>query len=371
MVELSPTIGRIFGIDIQIHWTLIILLLFSLINSVFFVIILLLWVCVFVHELSHSLLALKNNVKVKKIVLNLLGGASVIDTNSIRPETEFQISIVGPITSIAIGLAFGLALVYMNGGVVKEIFQNMFLLNMLLGVLNLLPAFPLDGGRVFRSYLEKKNNFLSATQITAKATNAVAFLIIIGSIVYVSAISSSFLYKEFFVFWDIIIAMFLYSGAQAELQSAYIKKYSSRLHVRDALSRNFILLSHPATIQEVYAKILRRHTHIVLVKKGDIIFLLSRFRGLANKKGGDLIKSVSVQIPSIDYDASLSKAIDLMASEQKGIIAVSRAGRIVGVLMDSHVESIISLQMSKQMAAEAASPAKDAKTNNFKNSLTK
>ncbi|MCL5117416.1 MAG: site-2 protease family protein [Candidatus Marsarchaeota archaeon] len=371
MVEISPTIGRIFGIDVQIHWTLILLLLFSLINSLFFVIILLLWVCVFVHELSHSIIALKNNVKVKKIVLNLLGGASIIDTSSIKPETEFQISIIGPITSIAIGLGFGLALVYMNGGVIKEIFQNMFLLNMLLGVLNLLPAFPLDGGRVFRSYLERKNNFLSATQTTAKATNVIAFLIIIGSIAYVSMISSSFVYKEFFVFWDIIVAMFLYSGSQAELQAAYIKKYASHLHVRDALSRNFILLSHPVTLQRVYAEVLRRHTHIVLIKKGKDIFLISKFKGLANKKKVDLIKSLSVQIPSIDYNAPLSKVIDLMASTQKGVIAVSRAGRIVGVLLDSHVESIISLQMSKQAAAESAIPQNVAKTNNFKGSHTK
>jgi hypothetical protein len=242
---------------------------------------------------------------------------------------------------------------------------------MLLGVLNLLPAFPLDGGRVFRSYLERKNNFLSATQTTAKATNVIAFLIIIGSIAYVSMISSSFVYKEFFVFWDIIVAMFLYSGSQAELQAAYIKKYASHLHVRDALSRNFILLSHPVTLQRVYAEVLRRHTHIVLIKKGKDIFLISKFKGLANKKKVDLIKSLSVQIPSIDYNAPLSKVIDLMASTQKGVIAVSRAGRIVGVLLDSHVESIISLQMSKQAAAESAIPQNVAKTNNFKGSHTK
>ncbi len=372
MADFSPVIGRVFGIDIQIHWTLLILLIFSLISPVFFIIILLLWVCVFLHELSHSFIALKNKIKVKKIVLNLLGGASMIDTDKLKQDIEFKISIIGPIVSIFLGLLFGIFVIYLNGGILKQIIQSLFLLNMLLGILNLLPAFPLDGGRVFRSYLEKTRDFVKSTQITAKSTNIIAFLIIAGSLIYVGIESSSLIYKEFFVFWDIIIALFLYSGAQAELQSVYIKKYSSKLHAKDAMTKNFILVKQPKTIDEIYNYILKFHTHLILFKDNNKIYLVSKFKNIYRQKNlisknianSNIIKSISIQIPAIQYNMPLSKALDLMGSNETSIIAVTKKNQVIGVLLESHVESIISLQMSKELNKINRKNEKTKKNNN-------
>jgi len=351
MTNFSPVIGHIFGIDIQIHWTLVLLLLFSLISPIFFIIILLLWICVFIHELAHSFVALKNKVKVKKIILNLLGGASIIDIDKIKPNIEFKISIVGPIVSILIGLIFGLFVIYLKGGILKQIVQTLFVLNILLGVLNLLPAFPLDGGRVFRSYLEKTRTFIKSTQITVKATNIIAILIVIGSIIYVGIENSTLFYKEFFVFWDIIIALFLYSGAQAEIQSVYIKKYSAHLHVSDAINKNFILIKQPLTINRIYEQILKFHTSIILFKDNKNIYLISKFKNIYKQKNinKDIIKSISVKIPKIAYNSLLSKAINIMYTENKTIIAVTKKNKVIGILTESHIESIISLRMSKEV----------------------
>src|SRR5271170_3744124 len=113
MVDLSPKIGSIGGIDIQLHWTFIMLLIFILFLSFYlFVIWVLLFVCVLIHELVHSITSKRNGIKVKKIVLYPLGGGSIIDFEKVSPEIEFRISIVGPIASLLIAMIVGILTIY-------------------------------------------------------------------------------------------------------------------------------------------------------------------------------------------------------------------------------------------------------------------
>ncbi len=229
MASFSPVIGKVFGIDVQLHWSFLLLLLFSLYVSLasgslyLFIIIVLLFACVFMHELAHSLTAKRNGLKIRKIVLLPIGGASEIaNADSMSPELEFRVAIVGPLMSIFLGLLFGIFAAIAPAGIFRQLFQFLFLLNILLGVFNILPGFPLDGGRVLRGYLRKKKSYIDATKATVKVGNAFIVLFMIFTFAYVAAEPSySFFYKEFIVLWDFVIAMYLYGGAKAEMQSAY------------------------------------------------------------------------------------------------------------------------------------------------------
>ena len=360
MPNFSPNIGRVLGIDVQLHWTFVVLILLGFLASmvypqlfILFIAFVLLFVCVFIHELFHSITAIRNKIRIKKIILLPLGGASVIDnTEDITPETEFRISIVGPIASIVLGLIFGIIVIYTPAGAVKQIVQFLFVVNILLGVFNIMPAFPLDGGRVLRSYLQKKRDIIHATKTSIKISNIFIVLFLVFTVVYAALANGySFVYREFIVFFDIFIALYLYDGAKAELQSVYVKEYASKLKVEAAVSKNFVVVKPSTTPYDLYKTILKSKTHIVIVKDKNeikVIPRLTKFSGFKN--AGEMSKT----IPVLDSNAPLTKALDVMGNKNVGIVAVTNRKRLVGVVLAQHAESIIGLYISKRLAEDAA-----------------
>ncbi len=356
MANLSPYIGSVFGIKVQLHWTFVALLVFAALMSLLYVpsaslflMIVLLFVCVFVHELSHSLVARGNGIAIKKIMLLPIGGVSVMDeTKGVPPKAEFRIAIAGPIMSIFLGLIFGMAVIYYPPGLVHELLQFLFLINILLGVFNILPAFPLDGGRVLRSYLQERRSQLAATKLAYKVSNMFLWLFIIGTIIYAALIPNyTFLQREFLVFWDIIIVIFLYDGAKAELWSAYVREYASGLKVKDAVITNYIAVGANARISKIYQMVIEKHTNLILVRDGKkvrVVTGLSGSRALPKHSG---LRQISREIPIVDQNRKLSEAISLMGAENFGLAAVTAHGRLVGILLAQHAESIISLRMSR------------------------
>lgn len=354
MVEISPYIGKIKGISIQLHWSFILLLLFILILSVYYFLIwVFLFACVLIHELAHSITSERNGIPVKKIVLYPFGGGSVIDFEKIKPDTEFRISIVGPITSLLLAALFGMVAIYAPAGIIRYTSQLLFLLNVLLGLFNLLPWLPLDGGRALRSYLQRKRGYYDATKSAVLVSNVVTALFIAGTVIYAALISGTFAYKEFIVLWDIIIALFVYSGAKAELQSAFVKENISSLHVSDAISRNYVEVRKDTTIPQLYKTLLRHHTHIVLFREGKAVRAVTNLSlDKLPWKGKALrgVRSLGAEIPQIQYDAQLYSAINKMQSEGTNLLAVMMGGRLVGVLLAQHAEFIIALYLSRKKA---------------------
>ena len=353
MADISPYIGSLFGIKIQLHWSFILLLAFSLILSLYlFVIIVLLFVCVLLHELAHSITSKRNGIGVKKIILLPIGGASMIDMEEIDPKVEFRISISGPIASIFIGLVLGAVAVVIPGGSIRHLVQLLFLINILLGVFNLMPGFPLDGGRVFRSYEQRKHSFFDATKITVKLSKIVIALFILGTVVYAAIIPGySFAYREFIVFWDVLIAVFLYGGAQAEYQTAYVREMAADLKVKDAISKNYAMVKPGTTIGELYGILMKEHTHIILVDYGKNVKLVEGVRlgsSLNTAYMSTPVDKFCKDIPYIDYNKQLPSAIDKMRNDNTGVIAVRRFGKIVGVLVIQHVESVVALHISRK-----------------------
>lgn len=353
MVDLSPTIGHIDNIPIQLHWSFILLLFIILALSFYlFVVWVLLFICVLVHELFHSITSKRNGIKVNKIVLYPFGGGSIIDFEKVDPAIEFRISVVGPIASLLIAVVFGVLTLYVPAGQILSTIQILFLLNVFLGVFNLLPWLPLDGGRALRSYLQRTRNFIDATKIAVKSSNVVTVLFVAGTIVYaIFAHGYSLLYREFIVLWDVAIAFFIYNGAQAEMQNAYVKQGVSDLKAKDAITKNYIVVSSDTKVSDLYKTVLKNKIHIILFKKDGQVKILSNaaLQKLLRRPSPDAtIENLGITIPSIPYNTGLYGAIESMRSAETSIAAVTKSNEIIGVLLTQHIESIIALHISQK-----------------------
>ncbi|MGC8567761.1 MAG: M50 family metallopeptidase [Candidatus Micrarchaeia archaeon] len=356
----SLYIGRLFGIRIELHWVSVLFLLFAALVSFYFLAIwLMVLACVILHELAHSITAKRNGVKVKRITIVLpLGGGSVIDTSGLDPNVYFNITIAGPLMSMFLGFLFGIFAVIAPVGIIRNFLQIGFVINMLLGIFNFIPWFPLDGGRMLSSYLQKSRPFLKATELTVKISNIITLISVILTFVIVFALmpNESVLYKEFFVMIDLFFAIFIYSGAQEELRFSYLKDYASKIKIRHAISRGFTLAKPNEKIEALYSKILKTHSHIIIYQDGDKIKVVSNLPNYIYKGGfykgyGEkeiLVKDLKAfEIPKVNYNTTLDKALDLMQSNGEGVVAAVENNRIIGLLLEQHVNSIIALYMHK------------------------
>ncbi len=370
MVSLSPNIGKISGITIQLHWTFLALILLAFVflatsteGLFLFSLIIILFICVLIHELAHSIVSQRNHIRVKKIILLPIGGASVIDMDKVKPDVEFRIAIAGPLTSIALGVVFGVLWLYVPGtGFLKQGIQFLFEINILLGLFNLLPGFPLDGGRVLRSYLQRKHSFMESTRMAVRASDWVIVAIILGTVVYAVALpNATFLYREFIVFWDVIIALFLYDGARAEMQAAVVKMHTDKMKAADMMSSNYIIAKSGMSVESLYKAMLDRGTRVVLVRKGKWLMKASE-KQLARmmESHGRITKQsaayFTTQVKQIQYNESLSKVLETMRNDEVDTLAVMKGGRLIGVMYAPNIEAALQLYLSRTSQKASKNP---------------
>ncbi len=344
MASDSLRIGRIWGISISLHWTFILLLLFVLlfypINI--FAIFLLLFVCVFIHETAHAYTALRNKIKVKDILLTPLGGATSLDDNNIDYKREFNVAVTGPLMSIFLGGVFGVLAAISPPGAIVFVLQEMFVLNIALGVLNILPAFPLDGGRVFRSYLQRKRNQFDATMLTAKLSKYVAGLTMLASVVYLYYENFSIDVKalDFIIF--AFVAIILYGGAEAERQNALLRRDTAGLTIAKAITKQFITVSPKTSLKALYKAVEDSGMSTVLTKVDNRFMLLDIFRRQpVPRSAGDL----AMEMPVMKPNTPIIDAVQKLEGVGRGIAIVVSRGRPVGVITLQHINALISLHL--------------------------
>ncbi len=238
-------ICRIFGIDIylDISWWIALIIFgwmfqgmfvatfpkISIITSWIFGVLLVLglFTSVLIHELAHALVAKKNKLLVSRITLLLFGGMAHLEKEPERPGADFWIAIVGPflnfvLASVFYGLIWLLGMHILTSGTpssylnyFKHFLGLMFSMNLLLGIFNLLPGFPMDGGRVLRAILWKTTrSFLKATKWAARVGQAFAVLMVIGGILEMVSLGA------FDGLWLIFIGIMIFFGARQSYKEA-------------------------------------------------------------------------------------------------------------------------------------------------------
>ena len=357
----TVSIGSLFGIDIELHWTFVMfLLLFLFLGSFAFISIVLLFVCVLIHELAHSITAQRNNVKVRRIILLPIGGASMIESHNIAPDIEFRISIVGPFMSLLLASIFGVLVTLTPPGLLTEMVQFLFVINLLLGIFNLLPAFPLDGGRAFRSWLRKKHTFFDATMLAVKANKYIIGLFVIGTFAYAVFADGSLSYKFFLILWNMIIIMFLYNGAQGEAQAAIIKEETKGMSIKDAMTTHFMLANPSEPIAEVYRRMRERKEGIVVMHINSKYYMLDLLANRRMAKAINSVADVATELPMLSPKMSAYDAIAKLETNDAGIGAVVQNGKLLGVASIAHIQTLISMHRLSM----SPKPLKDSQSYN-------
>lgn len=207
----------------------------------------LLFASVLIHELAHSFVALARGLKARSITLFIFGGVSNLSGEAKSASTEFLVAIVGPLTSFALaGITYGLASVVTEPRA-ELVLSYLFLINLTLGIFNLIPGFPLDGGRVLRAILwGTTGNVRRATEWAANVGKLVAYLLF-GYAVFTILDGRNFIGG----LWTGAIAWFLHNAASSSVQQLVFEQRLRRVKVADVIHPDDTTVSPDMTVAEL------------------------------------------------------------------------------------------------------------------------
>ena len=354
-------LGKIIGISIGLDytWFLIFLLLTWTLATTYFpnefknwstfeywitgaATSIMLFVSVLLHELGHSIIALHYKIKVKQITLFLFGGVAEIAGEPPKASAEFWIAIAGPVVSLLLaGIFYTLELIFINSILIYALFEYLAYINFVLALFNLIPGFPLDGGRVFRAAVwGYTHDFKRATYVAVIVGRFIGFLFIFaGSLQMFGGDLSNGL-------WIAFIGWFLESAALSQLQQQYLQDNLNGHIVYEAMTKDFAIVPDDTTIQEVMDNhILGIGRRTLFVKKeANIIGLLTlhRIKNVQQEKWESTLVT-EVMIPETETEVvgtnyPLWDALKKMDKSGVNQLPVVEDGRIIGVL---NRESII------------------------------
>src|SRR6266550_3764498 len=336
----SLPIFRVAGIQLRIHVTFVLLIAWlafgyyaqggspAAAEGVIFV--LLLFLCVVLHKFGHALAAKAFGINTPDITLLPIGGVARLERMPEEPKQELLIAVAGPAVNVVIALGL-----FVAGGSFINPFINpaapervglvsqLLIINVLLVAFNLLPAFPMDGGRVLRALLATRMSYARATQIAATVGQGFAF--VFGFI--------GLIWNPFLIF----IALFVYIGASQEAALAQMKDVSRRFPVSTAMVREFRTLSEDATLQEAVdetgnvAGLLTRHDLIAALRKNDPYLRV-----------GDVMRR---DIPTVTTGTRFEDAFRIMQEcNCPAVPVLDRMKRLVGLLTPENVAELMMVQ---------------------------
>jgi Zn-dependent protease len=326
-MKYSFKIGSAWGIPIELHITFILLMavvfFLSLPQLYLFILILFLFVFVVVHELAHSVVARHFKIKVRKIVLYPIGGVSEIEEIPEKPSIEWRMAVAGPLTSFVIGgvlLALNqiisieapAASLSPSLSTAGSLTLDLATLNIILGAFNLIPAFPMDGGRVFRALLAERMKFSDATKYAAFIGRLFGILMVMGGI--------------FYNFWLIIVGVFVYIGASEEAEQTIVSTTIARVRVKDVMYPEVASVKPDTTVAEALEVMFKARYHDVLIEKDGALQGIVTWNEIMKIKPEQRNELRVEQLPtkqvSVLQDESILEAYKTMNREKIDLIPV-------------------------------------------------
>ncbi|RJS72664.1 MAG: CBS domain-containing protein [Candidatus Syntrophoarchaeum sp. WYZ-LMO15] len=350
----SIEIGRALGIPIRLHITFLLILppfilifmqqpppfgfaeidSFAVRATLATLTTVVLFGCVIAHELSHSYVAMGYGVKIDSITLFIFGGIASMRTIPKDPRVEARIAIAGPLMSIFLATIFIAVQIPFNtipGGIWWKGFGilsfSLGAINLVLALFNLLPAFPMDGGRILRAYLVKKEgSYISATR---KAVQ-------VGKIFAILMAAFGLLHGGWML---ILIAFFIYIAASEEESATIIQSAMEGIKVRDIMARELVTVSPHLTVREFIEFMLRdRHKGYPVVDpvSGELLGVVSLtdVKSVPSEKHDEVtVRDImSRELITINPDATAAEALRLIADHNIGRVLVIEDGVLDGIL---------------------------------------
>ncbi|ABS27330.1 site-2 protease family protein [Anaeromyxobacter sp. Fw109-5] len=296
-----------------------------------------LFLSVLVHELAHSLYALRAGGRVQAITLLMIGGVSQISEPPKTGRGEAVMAFVGPLASLVLGGLFYVVHRAMAGTALFDLRFAVFhlaYLNVVLGLFNLLPAFPMDGGRVLRGLLAERVGLLRATRTAAAAGKGFAVLFAIYAVVSANLVLMA-------------VAFFVYLGAEAESRSVLVKALLGHIRVRDLLRSRPPLIDLSVSVYDVGERMLRERCVAFPVGDGGrvagVVGLADVQRVPRGERGRVSVGDIARRIDPVDADDEASKALRVLAETRAPAVPVLESGVLVGLLSSGDVARALQL----------------------------
>lgn len=363
----SWRVGKIFGIDINIDssWLVIFILFSWVLSATYFpqkfhdwprglywfigvITSLLIFASVLVHELAHSLVALKQGEKVRGITLFLLGGVAQITEEPKQPLREFTMALAGPLASLSVAFLF-LILSFILRGISQPLQASasyLAMINTVLAIFNLFPGFPMDGGRVLRSIIWKvTGNLKKATKIASKIGQGFAFFLIFVGILQI-------LRANFLGLWLIFIGWFLHSAAVRGYNQVMVEAMLRGVRAEDLMTKNFETVTIDLSVQSLVDDyILKKRERVFLVSdKGSLkgIVCLEDVKSTPSEKWAmtkvEEIMTPKEKLEAVSPDADGSQVLKSITAKDIHQIPVMEGEKIAGIICRSDILRFIQLR---------------------------
>ena len=359
MVKWSWKIGRLFGIAVYVHATFLMLLVWigavswkdggsvlAIADGIGFI--LALFGCIVLHELGHALTARHYGIQTRDITLLPIGGLARLERMPEKPRQELAVALAGPAVNVAIALLL-LGVIAVDGSAPPDpplpgdslaamdipFLQRLMAVNLFIAVFNLLPAFPMDGGRALRAFLASRRGYVSATQLAASVGQAMAFVFgLIG-----------LLYNPFLLF----IALFVWIGAATEASSVQMRAAIAGIPVAHAMLGDFRTLARGDTLGRAVELTLRgSQKDFPVTENGHLVGMLSQERlieGLTRVGTDGLVGPLAErEAVSVDSHEMLEGAMARLSEGRWRTVPVMHGDALVGLLTLDNVGELVQIQ---------------------------
>jgi Zn-dependent protease/CBS domain-containing protein len=372
----SIRLGRIFGIEIGFNWSLI--FIFALVAWTLATGILpadvpgyapvlywitaaagalLFYVCLLAHELSHALVARRKGVKVAGITLWLFGGMARLEGEPASAQSEALIAGVGPVTSFGVAaIAFGVSLVMSSNALVSDLFLWLTIVNVALGLFNLVPAFPLDGGRLLSSLLWWRSGSRQRGVHTAVRVGRVfAYLMIAGGAVEL------FLGAPVNGIWIVFLGLFLLSAGASEEAGTTVRTLLRSVPVSAAMTSPVVTLPDWVTVEQFIESVAPNHAfttypvHDQSGKLTGVVRLSDLVRVGRGERGTTRLFQAArpiAEVPTTNPREDLAALIQRLGSAIDQRVLVFDQGNLVGIVSPADVARVLTTRQTLSGAAK-------------------
>ncbi len=371
MINSGFKLFRVLGIPIYINYTWFIvfsLVVYTLAVSYFpylgpyyepfvrwimaFVAAIILFSSILLHELSHSYVAQKQGIRIKSITLFVFGGIAQMVGESRTPAGEMKIAVAGPALSLVIsGIFWAIVFVFKRDMATSPVLAISYFLaytNMMLAVFNLIPGFPLDGGRMLRAFIWKRtDNLNKATLITSRIGKGFAILLIVGGLwnllngVFISGL------------WLIFVGMFLQQAADQGYRQTILHRTLSSVKIRDIMVTPVIVVNDNMTLDHIVNEFFFRYRHNSFpVISGDSIIAgiisIHDIKVVEKEKWPyTIVRDImhrDIDAFTISPESGALEALDKMIDTHRGRLAVIEDGRIAGMISQRDIMQMLKLK---------------------------
>jgi Zn-dependent protease/predicted transcriptional regulator len=365
----SLKLGSIAGIRVQVHFTFAIFMAWIVLsglvegksqqvvwaNAAFMLGI---FSCLVLHELGHALTAKRYGIRTKDITLLPIGGVARLERMPDDPRQELWVALAGPAVNVVIAAAIWIWFQVTRGGpnlpginiTTGTITERLLVANIALVVFNMLPAFPMDGGRVVRALLATRMEYTRATQIAAHLGQGMALLFgVIG-----------FFYNPMLMF----IALFVWIGATQEASMVLMKSALGGIPVSAAMITTFETVAPGDSLEHVTGLILRGSQQDFPVMEGDkVVGVVTRdglLKALAQKGDPPVSEIMRTDVAQTDASDMLESALQRLQESSCRTLPVLRNQRLVGLLTSENLGEFLMIRTARNGRVAAASPVREA-----------